>query len=60
MALYVHLLEHQVSENEHTDSDSNIYNNLDYLCTAKSTELKLKDNIPGFEYIIKTGHHGWL
>ena len=48
------------NENERTDSDSSIDNNLDYLCTAKSTELKLKDNIPGFEYIIKTGHHGWL
>ena len=30
-------------ENEHTDSDSSIDNNLDHLCTAK-----LKDNIPGF------------
>ena len=56
MPLYVHLLEHQVSENERTDSDSNIYNNLEHLCTAKSTESKLKDNTPGFEYIIKTGH----
>ena len=48
MPLNVHLLEHQVSENERTDSDSNIDNNLDYLCTAKSTEFKLKDNIPEF------------
>ena len=47
------------NENEHTDSDSNIDNNLDDLCTAKSTEFKLKDNIPGIEYISKTGHHGW-
>ena len=47
------------NENERTDSDSSIDNNLDHLCTAKSTELKMKDNIPGFEYIIKTGHHGW-
>ena len=48
------------NENERTDSDSSIDNNLEHLCTAKSTELKMKDNIPGFEYIIKTGHHGWL
>ena len=47
------------NENERTDSDSSIDNNLEHLCTAKSTELKMKDNIPGFEYIIKTGHHGW-
>ena len=49
------------NENEHTDSDSSIDNNLDHLCTAidKSTEFKLKDNIPGIEYINKTGHHGW-
>ena len=47
------------NENECTDSDSSIDNNLDHLCTAKSTEFKLKDNIPGFEYISKTGHHGW-
>ena len=45
------------NENERTDSDSNIDNNLDHLCTAKS---KLKDNIPGFEYISKTGHASWL
>ena len=47
------------NENERTDSDSSIDNNLDHLCTAKSTEFKLKDNIPGFGYISKTGHHGW-
>ena len=47
------------NENERTDSDSSTDNNLDHLCTAKSTEFKLKDSIPGFEYISKTGHHGW-
>ena len=41
-----------------TESDSSI-DNLDHLCTAESTEFKLKDNIPGFEYISKMGHHGW-
>ena len=45
------------NENEHTDSDSSIDNNLDHICTAKSTEVKLKDKILGFEYISKTGHH---
>ena len=60
MPLYVPLLEHQVSENERTDSDSSIDNNLDHLCTAKSTEFKLKDNTPGFEYISKTDHASWL
>ena len=45
------------NENERTDSDSSIDNNLDHICTAKSTEFKLKDKIPGFEYISKTGHH---
>ena len=44
------------NENEHTDSDSSIDNNLDHLCTAK---FKLKDNIPGYGYICKTGNHGW-
>ena len=47
------------NENEHMDSDSSIDNNLDHLCNAKSTEFKLKDNIPGFEYISETDHHGW-
>ena len=28
-------------------------------CASKSTEFKLKNNILGFEYISKTGHHGW-
>ena len=48
------------NENERTDSDSSIDNNLDHLCTAKSTELKMKDKIPEFEYIIKTDHASWL
>ena len=47
------------NQNECTDSDSSIDNNLDHLCTAKSTEFKLEDKIPGFEYISKMGHHGW-
>ena len=47
------------NENERTDSDSSIDNNLDHLCTAKSTEFKMKNNIPEFEYTIKMGHHGW-
>ena len=47
------------NENEHTDSDSSTDKNLDHPCNAKSTEFKLKDNIPGFEYISKTSHHGW-
>ena len=47
------------NESERTDSDSSIDNNLDHLYNAKSTEFKLKDNISGFEYISKMGHHGW-
>ena len=31
----------------------------DQLCTAKSTMFEMSNNIPGFEYISKTGHHGW-
>ena len=47
------------NENEHIDNDSCFDNNLDHLC---GTEFKLKDNVnvPGFEYISKTGHHAWL
>ena len=33
------------NQNGRTDSDSSIDNNLDHLCTAKSTEFELKDNI---------------
>ena len=47
------------NQNEHSDSDSSNDNNMDHLCTAKSTEFKLKDHILEFEYISKTGHHGW-
>ena len=44
---------------EPSDSDSMVENDLDQLCTAKSTEFKMRNNIPGFDYISNTGHHGW-
>ena len=36
-----------------------VENDLDQLCTAKSTEFKMRNDIPGFDYISNTGHHGW-
>ena len=34
---------------EPSDSDSMVENDLDQLCTAKSTEFKMRNNIPGFD-----------
>ena len=65
MALYVHLLEHQVSEYllqimRMSVQTVTLAYNWDHLSTAISTEFKLKDNIPGFEYISKTDCASWL
>ena len=42
-----------------TSVPNNIPSQSTELCTAKSTEFKMRNNIPGFDYISNTGHHGW-